>query len=460
MDSDAGGSLALYAWSALGLVGLLALAASMPQYLPFAFIGLAGLIALTGMMRTESDRMVLLFFGATAVITSQQGLQLYEIVYGLYFLPYLGWWYLSRFVLYRRPAGGLLMDRVALVLLVLGLGLGTVLGVLHGASLSGIREDLTGFGMLAFFFPIREFVARHKHGPEIIVALICWLSVYVSVRTFLNFRAIILSATHAWQIADARPGYNALQLTSAIPLSASLFMVTKKKVVRGALLAVFAISLSSLILIRYRGFWVACIASLVLFVFLLPRVARRRLLMTTAFGTGALVLGLSLVFGDFAVSIIESVISRFSTLSNALTSDISLINRFVEADAALSSMGTSAFTGVGLGTKYSYFSLVYRSTLDWAFIHSGYVSILYKLGLWGTLLTLALWVHAAWSGCVVCRRIPNPTHAAIGLAAGVVLAGMVFSVMTEGPWFQPNQMFGFAALCGLISGIRERHGFV
>ena len=418
--------------------------------------------ALVWVYRRPTLNFVLVVAGFVFIARSEDGLQFQEVLYGLYYISFLVGWYGQR-LLYGERIVFTRTDRVVAFLLPAGLVSGIVLGALFGAAVGDIRGDALGFGMLAFYFPAKEYCRTQRYGPEVLVALTAWVGLYVAVGNFLLFREILLAATQAWEVADARPGYNALQLMvpslGALALLISVRGTTMRAwAMRAGLLGVFGLCFSALILIKYRGFWVGfAFGVALLFLFLRGR-SRWRLVQLIGVGGGTVVALAFVFFGDLATLIFSGTLDRLATLSDAATSDVSLINRFVESRAIWEKIRVNPVLGYGFGVEYDYFTLIHLGTMVRFHVHNGYVGLWYKLGAWGTVLGFAYLGLAAWAGLRAYWSRTLPTlHGVYALVAAVSLLALAPTIGSENPFFAQDQMFTIALMAALAVGLRQRY---
>lgn len=450
------GTRGLTALLILGIGASLLLAWYDPILAVLAPAGVLAIVLLVWLARHPYHNLGVALFGFTFAVISDQGVNPAEILYGVYLLFFFATWY-ARYLLPQHQAIYTLEDRIVALLLTIGLVAGIALGLIFGSPLSEMRGAVQGYLMLAFYFPIRDLCRRYERGPEVVLVVTAWLGLFVAASIFINFREVLVQATVDWQVADARPGYNALQLTSGALLGLIILVSLRGWTLRFAAFGLFTTCLSALILIKYRGFWVAFAFGAAVTFLLLQRTERRRLLAYAAVGVVMLAIVTTTLFGNLATLLFSGTIERFATLQTALTQDISLLNRFHEATAALEYIFVNPILGYGFGTRYSYYSWIYLATYRAQLIHIGYVEIWFRLGLFGMIGIFLLWGRALWSGWKIHKSTVPRLHRIAGLLSAVGLSAMIFSVFTESPWFQMNQMFGFTMLTAVAIGLRQRY---
>lgn len=428
-----------------------------PAQAPLIPLGLTGLIVGWFLFQRPVLNLTVLLAGFALVLNNDEGIQLEEVVYGLYYYSFLLYWYGRR--LLRREA--FIHTRTDWALALFGgggLAAGICLGLLFGGSLALIRWEATAFAMLGLYFPVKELCRQERYGPEIVLAIFFWLGLFVAIRNLLNFREIILAATEAWQVADARPGLNDMQLL--IPGLASLVLLLNERTWfrRLLLLGAFLLFTGSLILAKSRGFWIDFAFGVFLLLFLLQGRQRWHLIIFLVGGASVMIALVLTFFGPLADLVFAGTIKRFDTLDTALTQDRSLVNRFIESRAVWDGVRKNPILGYGFGTTFSYFDINFLTTRTKSFIHNGYIALWFKLGLGGLTLMIFSWASAAWHGLKVywTKTVPR-RHRGFALIAALTLLSLIPSVGTSNPFMLMDQVFMFTLQLAFACGLYQRY---
>lgn len=446
-------------WS--GLAATMALALAVAWFAPDLVILVPlGLLALIGgwvLFQRPAVNLSVLLAGFAVTLNYDEGVQLQEALYGLYYYAFVGYWYGSRMLRGERfvltP-----VDRAVALVAVLGLVAGIGLGVLFGGNLSLIRGEATAFAMLGLYFPVKELCRQERYGPEILLAVLLWIGLFLAVRHFLNFRAIILAATEAWHVADARPGLNEMQLLVPSLFALVLLIHERTWLRRLLLLGAFLLLVGALVLTKARGYWIDFAFGAVVLTMLLRGRHRWRLIFLMVGGmTGVAVLAFVL-FGPLAELIVSGTARRFASLGTAFTEDRSLVNRFIETRAVWDGIKQNPLLGYGFGTTFSYFDINYLTTRTKAFIHNGYIALWFKIGLGGMLLMLFAWAGATWQGLKAYwdQRVPL-RHRLFALSAGLSLIAITPSAGTSNPFILMDQVYTFTLQLAFAAGIYQRY---
>ncbi len=452
------GQRALAAGLAGGIVLSLLAAWRAPEVALLLPVALLGLVAATVLFRHPVLNLVVVLGGFVAVVNSDPGVQLSELIYGVYYYAFVFHWYGVRFLTGTRIVRTWL-DRALALFIVGGGGLGVAMGFLLGAELGAIRADFTAFSMLALYFPVKELCRTHRRGPEIVMASLLWIGLFLSVNTFRLFRGVVQSATLAWQIADVRFGaVETLILVSCFTLLV-LLLLAHRWWERFGLLGLLTLGLGALVLTRGRTFWIAFVLGAGLFLVLLR--GRQRLRLATLIGGGTLALvAVALVFfGQFAELILSGTLNRIATIEGAASQDVSLIARFIEAEAiGRDYLSRNPILGHGFGTMFRFYDIIEVGTVNRTFSHNGYIAVWFKLGIFGLLTLLLCWGRALLDAYLTYRdgRLPE-RHRAFALIALVSLTVVSLTANTAIFFLTIDQMFAFALLVALVSGLAQRY---
>ena len=451
------GHTGLVAALGLGLVTTLAVAWAAPESLVFVVGILVALPTLVGLFRSPLLNLAVVLAGHVLLITTTAGVQPSEVLYGLYYLGYLGYWYGTHLIA-RTPLIETTLDRAAALLLVFGLGGGIALGFALGASLPNVRGEALAFGMLLFYFPVKEACARYRYGPAVVMGALAWHGAFVVLRNAFRFQEALESATHLVEIAGARAALNETQVLVGALGGLIFLLLARSWPTRTLAFAGFVFFAVGLLMTKARGFWVDFLFGTLVLLMLVDTRDRWRLAFLLTAGVASVGAAFLLFFGDTFRLLLAGFSDRFTSLGSAATQDLSLVNRFNEAAAALEHTRTNPILGHGLGSTSPFFNWIYKFTVDKPFIHNGYVALLFKMGIPGLLLLLFFWANAAWLGVRVSRWASVPAvHRALALTGAVALIAIIPSVATSSPFYIDDSMLSFTLLTALCAGLHSRY---
>ena len=448
----------LYAGLAFGLL-LIVLGAWLSTLL-LAVLAAAFLAALVfgAVARNEIFLLCAVLAGFVVSANYEAGFQIQEVFYGLLYFGYLTYWFLSRFFFYRDPVLRTPIDWALFLFLVyvtLSLGLTPLLG---GDMKIAVSEWLA-LTMLVFYFPIKEICIRRSDllPQKPILLSLGFVALFIALRNFWFYQTHINNAEFLWQIATGRVVTNEHVLLMGWPRRIDHPVVQPETTpchsYRRSLHAPLR---------RYRDRTEPLPVGVLhaghcchLPVRRSPKEIPDRIHWTPRgamfFAVGAL------VFDNFFSLIIAGLANRLLSLQTATVQDLSLINRFFEARAALEHIGMNPIVGYGFGVPFKYYSLVYEWTHETSFIHNGPVGIWYRHGLIGLALLVTFYI-----GTIVrsVRILRMPTIArtdrmvAIFVMACLIAESLVGN--TENPFATGDKTLFIGALAGLAAASAHR----
>ena len=267
----------------------------------------------------------------------------------------------------------------------------------------------------------------------------------------------LTGATELYEIVDVRVSMGEVQITAGLLLGLLSMTVARQRAVRVALGLAVAGLLGGLILAKSRGPWITALLGLLVAGALSPRLSRRRLAPYAVGGAVSTVVAGVLVFGDQLFLVGVGLLRRFTSISEAMTQDVSLLNRYAETNDALQVIGQSPVVGYGWGATVSRFDLIATGTLQAGFLHNGYVWFLHKVGVVGLVCFLALFLGALASGAFA-SLTPGASdqHRAFAAAGTGILVAYAVLALPSNPFAVFDQMLVVTLVLGLTSGLWER----
>lgn len=450
------GRLILIGGFVLGILLILYLAYNAPFLLFFIPPVVVGGIGVWYLFKHPLLNLCAVLAGFVLVVAHTEGINVLEVLYGLYFVVFIAHWFITRVLLYREHVfSG--PEEKALLLFIIGITLTIPLSILYHANMRWVISEWTALLMILFYFPIKEALIRYPKAPLYILLVLFWIGLFVSLRNIYMYQQGLSNAAYAWQIARGREvmNDNLLMVLSVIALVFSVLTRNWRRIV--PLIGVFLIILIGLILTQSRGNWLAFLLGAFAMFVATSSTHRKRMIVLGALGlTGVVVIGL-VFFGDYVQLVFVGLIDRFASLRTAATTDISLVNRFRETAAAWEHIVQNPILGRGMGVPYTFFDLAHMSTDRDSFIHNGYVSLWYRFGLWGLLLILFVWIRSIWRGLKVYRdQNASLMLRQFGLAATCSLIALTLTTVTSNPLFLKDGIIMFAILFGIAGGAYER----
>ena len=422
-------------------------------YLPVAILGLAAFAFLFAHPRLN---LIVVLLGFVSLTDYNTGFQIIEVLYGLYFITYLGHWFISRLFITHEPFVRTPTDCAVLLLLIMITCYMPVAVVFNG-NIYGIFAEWIAFVLLSFYFPIKEEIRNNPKGALIILAIVGFIGVYIAFRNLLHYRAMLSSATQMWQVARGRvvTNDNLLMITSLYGLI--LFTFSQKWRHQLVSLGAFILFFSGLILTQSRGYWLAFLLGAGFMFLLIDSSHKKRLILVTLGGSVSLVLIAFFFLQDIFLLVTSGLAERLLSLQTATTADISLVNRFRETATVWELIRVNPILGYGMGVGYDFFDITMGVTETDAFVHNGYISLWYKYGILSLGLVLFFWFRSIFNGVRAFRvKTAPPTVRLIGLFGATTLTAFLLSTLTSSPFFLNDTLFAFGLLLATAEGAHQR----
>ena len=446
------------AGAALALGAFLVVA---PEAVPFAVPALAALLALA--LATPSIRdwetaglVGVLVLSISAIGSDADGADALEITFGAALLLYVLGWYGTTLLGGRRFVRSW-TDVAALAFFVVAGGGGLLVALVFGIAGTDLRSDLTCLLAFALFFPAREVCIRSERGPELLGDVLLVLALAATAASALRLYNALTGATEIYEIVDVRVSSGEVQIIAGLLLGLLWMTVTRQRAVRVALIGTVAVLLGGLLLAKSRGPWITAILGLLVAGALAPWSSKRRLIPYTVGGVVATGIVGFMVLGDRLSLIAIGLLRRFSSISGAMTQDISLLNRYAETAYTMKEVWQSPVFGHGWGAPVEAFDLINLVSTTHSFVHNGYAWLLHKVGIVGLLCFLCLFGGAMASGVFASRTAALPRHHRALAAAGTgILTAYTVLALPSNPFAVLDQVIVVVVVLGLTAGLWER----
>lgn len=450
------GRFVLASGLAFGLLIVVFLTWKAPGVLPYFLLMLLGGAGLWYLFRHPLLNLIVALAGFVLIVAHTEGINVLEVLYGLYYLGFLAHWFVTRVFLYREHVFQEPEEKALLIFLI-GVTLMLPLSFLYGAPFGAAFSEWTALLFLFSYFPVKEAFVRYRTAPWWILGALCWVGLFVAVRNGLMYQQALGNAEMAWQIARGRVVMNDNLLMVFTTMSLVLVTFAGYRLRLLPALGFFLTIFTGLILTQSRGNWLAFLLGAFAMFLVIDRSSKRRLVGLALVGFACFVGSGLIFFSEYVHLIFAGLVDRFASLQTAATDDISLVNRFRETAAAWEHILRNPILGRGMGVPYAFFDLAHMATDRDAFIHNGYVSLWYRFGLWGLGLVLFIWARLAWRGLQAFRIQSGDTVARLyGLAAVGGLTALTLTTLTSNPFYLKDATFIFGILLGLAGGAYHR----
>ncbi|TDI73593.1 MAG: hypothetical protein E2O84_07000 [Bacteroidetes bacterium] len=451
------GLIAIQAAFIVGCLVTLFVVSNLPKYVPLLPLFFLGCLGGWYVFQRPLLNIAMLMGSVVLILDHEDGIQIEEVFFGLYYLAFLGHWFVTRIFLMDKPVFIRREERVLIVFLVL-MTFTPLLTLLMQGHMGTARGEWISLSFLALYFPIKEAVVTYKKGMLVVLGGLAWIGLFVLVRNVFNYQEVLLSATYAYQITHGRAVTNEGPLLAAAFLSLVFVLYSVDKKVRLLAVPLFAAFLGGLLLTQSRGYWLAFIAGSLFLFYISPAKYRWRLFNTGALA-GVLAFGAAFILlGDLVTLVIAGMFDRLVSIANASTSDISLVNRFMESKAVVQWIAINPIVGYGIGFNYAVFDIIYEWTAVKSFVHNGYLALWLKFGIWGLGMVMYFLVSVFRRAIRVIRSghvFSTEMICCAGVAA--CIAAFSISANTSNPFYINDMMFLCAILTGLAGGCVVRH---
>jgi O-antigen ligase len=450
------GLFVLGAGFVLALGVALAMAVSLPPAVALVVPLLpVGVFAIGFVFRRPLLNLALLLASVSLVITQRDGLGPGDVFFALYFVVFVIAWFIPSLVHGRRLI--LRTEDAALLIFLVLVPLSLGLTIVWGGRLIEAIPQMFAVLIITLYFPIREACLTYRHGTVVMLAVLVGVVCFAAIRNLIYYQEIVLAAEHVWQYTRARVYVNDSLMMAGSVVSLVLTLMARRRLHILLFAFLHVCCFFALVMTQSRGFWVAFLVG-AFFVFILIDRQRKFRLLLLGGTVGAVGTIVALVFlSDFLPLIIAGLTDRLGSLGSATTTDLSLVNRFVESQAVLERILLNPIIGHGMGVPFSFHDITWNATVTGTFIHSGYLSLWYRFGIWGLGIILFVWARSIFNGTATFRMSRGRLELrAAGLAAAAVLVAYILPAQTSNPFVLIDSLFLMTATMGIAAGARAR----
>lgn len=438
-----------------GLASLLALslytAAVAPRFAPLIPLGLAGALALAWLIRRPLLHLCFVMLSLVFVLDLTEGIRLSEVVVTLYYLSYLGGWFMYHLVLRQTR---LLVDpvdyAVAAFIAIVTLSLG--LTVIYGGSAYVALNEWRRIVVVAFYFPLKWICIRDPKAIQALLITFVVIALVLVARNLVRYYFAFQSAEALWQIMTNRARTNERFIMIGFLGSLIFLFHASSWRTRLAFAATTTVLFSGTIAGLSRALWVATAFGLLVAILLMEGRQRFRILLLLGGAASSLALLAMVLFDDAFSFVLQGLVERFATLSSAASDDISLINRFYEWNSAWDRIVEAPLFGHGLGVSYPHYNLIWKVTQMKTFVHSTYVALLYRHGLVGV-LCIGFIILVLFGRAIALLRTKSKLSYPIALTAVTVFPALAVTALTEDLLLAIEGTFTLAFLAALLTAL-------
>jgi O-antigen ligase len=453
-ERTSGRTVLLLCAAAVSLVGVLAVAGGRSEIYPA--IGIVVAVApwiLVAAIRWPAFHYGVLFALFVYAAGNAAGVGIPEVAFGVYYIPFLAWWYISRLAIYHEPIIRQQGDIAILVFLAL-LPVFAVYGLLAGGKPSIAISELASFGLLAFYFPFREFCEREPHGRRWLIGFLIAIGIIATLRNFVTLASVFAASPDLRGIAFGRATQaEVLIFTSSVAAATGMLFVRKKAHIVLATGCFLVCSLGVLVT-QYRSYYLGLVVALGVLFLVSSRPMRIRLTAIVV-GSGIIAVGVAvLVLGDLALLILGGLFERAASIGTASEQDISFINRFNEYAVVVQLIINSPIIGHGLGSEFGFYDAIFNFTWVKPYVHNGFLHLLYKMGIVGFALMGYIVVVALARGWKAARHAHDP-DVRLGAAFAVAMIIGLGVAATATVLYNTDMMLPMTLALALCASVRS-----
>lgn len=330
-----------------------------------------------------------------------------------------------------------------------------LLGFLTGGTMKNRIDDLSLIFPIFTYFIFRDQLKEDKHIKTVLVILVVMM-LLIAVRNYRNYQQILIEAVMEWQVQKARVAKNEVFLMAGAVGFFILQAYQTKWVPRLLYLGLFGFTFGGLILTQSRGYWLAFILSIVIFLFYTDSRSRYRALLTTSI---LFVIGIFVAvtfYYDALLTVIEGLKYRFS-LTGGSKMDPSLLERVYESQTVWELIQKNPFAGYGLGYTYSRYKYIYGYWEPLSYVHNGYLAIWLKAGLFGLIAALSYLFYIARTGFRLFKNADNDFARILGIIILCQVIGMMLVNITSPQFLGFDSMLLLSLMGVFVASLADRH---
>jgi len=334
-----------------------------------------------------------------------------------------------------------------------------VIALLNDVELVGWLSEWSLFFLMLYYFPLREYFGKDERSLKQLLVLLAISTVLMAAYTAWHYKMRSGGGmVYAYQILASRSRLFAPAFVMGLVVGIAAMFHTRSWKVRAPLFLLIMINLGGLLQSFTRSLWVVFAASVVMMMFYLTW--RQNIVLAV---TSVMILIAGYLAADawnpritaIAMRIIESRIESSTQLTGG---DYSFETRLIEADAAEQYIKMYPLGGNGLRAPLLSWGPIEQFTWKKSFIHIGYISLMFKLGIPLTLVMIAFVVMFSWRGLYASLRLRDrrrapPIYRAVAIGMATFLPALYVTILTSGFIDQRygNVMFGvFFALVTIV----------
>lgn len=309
----------------------------------------------------------------------EDGFSIFELTLGLSYLLTLLFW-LFWYVIVQRKTLVRNKPDMLLIAFLCCIPFNGIIAYTNGVDPVKWFREIHNYIFILYYFPIREYITTKKELITLLT-IIALAFMSLSIQNILAYKRATTDAKYAFQLIFARSAARVnsvyFSLCAAFGFVALSYM--KKNYLRVLLTIFVLITVVASLTSMARTSWVIVIASALFSMVFAPR--NNRVFFTTALITIIVsTIGGVMLFGGKNVGIVKKIIDKRLSSVGKLN-DYSYLTRVNENEVALELIQQYPLGGNGIGKDKLHYDLVIKNHEYASYIHNGYISLAYKLGI-------------------------------------------------------------------------------
>jgi hypothetical protein len=389
-----------------------------------------------------------------------KGFSASELAVGGFLLLTVVVWFIWQLAASREPIIRTWLDYLVVMFLVL-LPTNAVVAMMNSADPIGWTAEWSLYLLILYYFPIRHYYSDEPGVRQLLTIAGISATLQALYSMWLFKQRVSMGLVYAYQIFLSRSVLLGPVFVLALLIGLYALARVRPRFIP-VIVAFCAIQAAALLMTFGRTVWAFFLVG-VLVLYVIGKNRDRISIAVTLGSISALtvisVLSYNPRIGEIALRLVAQ---RFTTTTQLRGGDYSMETRIVEADAAMAKFLENPLGGQGMRVPFSSYAPLDKFTMKKSFVHYGYVSLLYKMGIPLTMLMLAiLIVFSAMliKGTWLLLRDPasSPAMLVLAVPAMASLPSLYGNILMAGWFDQRYGHFMFAYLFACAAILHEYH---
>lgn len=289
-----------------------------------------------------------------------------------------------------------------------------------------------------YYFPIKVYFSKKKHFDRLMF-FFGLTAIALSFSQFYLYYQLLSDITYAYEFGISIRK-NQIFFTIAATMGLTYFFHLKKFKYRLFAFFMTVVTTGALISTFSRTFWLILLASGFLIFLYLP--FRQKIQFSvTSLSALAILVGSVFIFSPTNANLFVKYVEKRFTSSTEGKQDISVRARLDEYDYTLKLVKEYPLGGNGLGKEYSYYSILSQYNWVSSYIHNGFISVAYRVGIPMFIMYMSIYFIATYKAFLVFLNSRQHFSRLISVAAIVTMFIHFVSNITSTQFFTRDGVF-------------------